>query len=106
MASKYDTKVLLTKEIQIIRVVEENNKYGLDPFYLIYLFSHDITQKQLYNKVMIDTTLPNIGDRRKELYLPISTDKNEIKRIKEKVSNAFEKKWEAIDNITRLKNEF
>ena len=106
MISKYDEKVLLTREIQVIRVINENNEYGIDPFYLMYLFSHNLTQKQLYNKVMIDTTLPNIGDRWRELLLPISEDKEEIKKIKLKMEKAFSKKWEAIENINHLKEEF
>ncbi|MEJ2267667.1 MAG: N-6 DNA methylase, partial [Nanoarchaeota archaeon] len=75
LLSKYDTKILLNHHSLVFRVVNENNKYGIDAYYLLYLFSHKLTQKQLYNKVMIDTTLPNIGNRWKELKLPVSKDK-------------------------------
>ena len=106
MVSQYDTNVLLTREIHVFRVLNEDNKYGLDPFYLLYLFSHELTQKQLYNKVMIDTTLPNIARRWEELYLPIAKDKNEREKIKEKIRHAFLKKWEAQKEISLIKEEF
>jgi type I restriction enzyme M protein len=77
MIGKNDTDVLLTREIHVFRVLKQNNTYGIDHFYLLYLFSHELTQKQLYNKVLIDTTLPNIGRRWEELYLPISKDPKE-----------------------------
>ena len=106
MVSKFDTKVLLTREIHIFRVIKENNEYGIDPFYLMYLFSHQLTQKQLYNKVLIDTTLPNIARRWEELYLPVSKRQDERDEIKKKIKEAFIKKWEAQEKINYLKDEF
>jgi len=106
MLSKYDKKVLLTKEIEVIRVVDKENKYGIDENYLIYLLSHELTQMQLYNKVLIDTTLPNIGDRYKELLLPIENDETRREKIKESVKKVFEGKWSAIKDIELIKQNF
>ncbi len=106
LVSKYDTEVLLTREIHIFRVLDEKNPYGIDAFYLLYLFSHELTQKQLWNKIMIDTTLPNIGHRWEELYLPVARDKNEREKIRQKIKGAFEKKWEAQQEISQLSSEF
>jgi len=106
LISTLDIKVLLTREIQVFRVMKENNKYDIDAFYLLYLFSHEFTQKQLYNKIMIDTTLPNIGKRWEKLYLPIAKNPKERKKIKQKIKMAFMKKWEAQREITLLSEEF
>jgi len=106
LVSKFDTKVLLTREIHIFRVLKEDNPYGIDAFYLLYLFSHELTQKQLGNKVMIDTTLPNIARRWEELYLPVAKDKKEREKIKEKIRGAFVKKWEAQQEIAAIADEF
>ncbi len=106
MVSQYDINVLLTREIHVFRVMKEQNKYDIDPFYLLYLFSHELTQKQLYNKVMIDTTLPNIGRRWEELYLPVAKDPKERKEIREKIKQAFLKKWAVQKEITALKSDF
>src|SRR5260364_169795 len=40
----------------------------------LYLLSHTLTQKQINSKVLTDTTLPTIGDRWKELKLPVAND--------------------------------
>ncbi len=106
MVSRFDLEVLLTREIHVFRVAKEDNEYEIDPFYLLYLFSHELTQKQLYNKVMIDTTLPNIGRRWEELYLPISKDSMERAKIKQKIKEAFMKKWEGQEKINSLVSEF
>jgi type I restriction enzyme M protein len=106
MLSNYDKEILLTKEIEVIRILDKNNEYGIDENYLIYLLSNELTHMQLYNKVLIDTTLPNIGDRYKELLLPIERDKEKIKKIKESVKKVFQKKWDAIKDIEVIKDNF
>lgn len=106
LVSPYDTEILLNHHSFVFRVINENNEYSIDAYYLLYLFSHNLTQKQLYNKIMIDTTLPNIGDRWQELYLPVSKDKAVIKEIKEKVRNLFENKWSSIKELNNLKKKF
>lgn len=106
MISKFDTGILLNHHSIVFRVIDENNEYGIDAFYLMYLFSHELTQQQFFNKVMIDTTLPNIGDRWKELRLPIAKDKKEIEKIKLNMKKAFEKRWEAQEMINSIRKEF
>jgi len=105
MVSPYDIDVLLTREILVLRIANEKNKYNLTPYYLLYLLSHKLTSMQAFNKILIETTLPNIGDRWKELKLPISKDETERKRISEKIKSIFESKWEAIKSIEEMKEE-
>lgn len=105
LISQFDTKVLLTREIHVFRVMNEANKYEIDAFYLLYLFAHRLTQKQLYNKVLIDTTLPNIGRRWEELYLPVAKDPKEREKIRQKIRSAFKKRWEAQQEIAELADE-
>lgn len=106
LLSEYDTKILLNHHSLVFRVVKENNEYDIDAYYLLYLFSHELTQKQLYNKVMIDTTLPNIGDRWKELKLPVAKDKKVRNEIKTKLKEAFDKRWKAQKAFNHIKTEF
>ena len=106
LVSPFDTEVLLNHHSIVFRVIKEDNEYGIDAYYLLYLFSHRLTQRQLYNKIMIDTTLPNIGDRWQELYLPVSKDKRTINEIKVKVKDFFEKKWASAKDFNDLKEKF
>lgn len=105
MISPFDTEVLLTREILVLRTTQKQNEYDLTPFYLLYLLSHRLTSMQAFNKVLIETTLPNIADRWKELRLPVSKNKNERKRISEKIESVIESKWQAIEKIEKLKEE-
>ena len=106
MVSKFDINVLLTNEITTFRVLDNTNKYNLNPYYLMFALSHSITQKQLYSKIFIDTTLPNIGDRWKELLIPISRNSNKITEISDKIKNTLNQKWEALESLFVLKEEF
>ena len=53
----------------------------------------------------IETTLPNIADRWKELELPIDKDKEKINTISQRIENVINNKWKAADEIKKLCNE-
>lgn len=106
MVSPYDKDVLLTREIQVLRVLNPENKYDIDAYYLLYLLSHEITQKQLPDKVMIDTTLPNIGRRWEDLYLPVSKDPEVRKAISNNVRNVIQNRWDSQKGIFELASKF
>lgn len=106
MISKFDTKVLLTNEITTFRIMNNVNEYNINAYYLLFALSHSITQKQLYNKIFIDTTLPNIGTRWKELLIPVPKDSNKLSEISNKIKTTFNQKWEALESLCKLKNEF
>ena len=104
MVSPFDTKALYTREILVMRV-NPDNQYGLTPYYLLYLLSHQLTQMQAANKILIETTLPNIADRWKELQLPIDKDKNKLKAISDRIEGVMDNKWNAAEQIIQLCNE-
>ena len=105
LVSPYDTEVLLTREILVMRVLKEINEYGITPYYLLYLFSHYLVQMQMYNKILMETTLPNIANRWSELRLPIHNDKVTRERISEKIKSVFDKKWDAQKTVLEIKQE-
>lgn len=102
LVSPFDRKVLLTKEILIFRVVKKRNEFDITPYYLTYLLTTPIVERQIDDKVLIETTLPNISDRWKELLLPVHKDRKVRLGISKKVQNAFELKWKATEEIKRL----
>lgn len=103
MVSPHDKEVLLTREILVLRV--NKNNHGITPYYLLYLLSHWITQEQAKNKILIETTLPNIGDRWKELTLPIHNEKDKIQRVSNSIKEALDAKWSAVSKIKDLVDE-
>jgi len=106
LVSKFDTEMLLTREIHVLRVLNSNNKYDIDPYYLLYLLSHKLTQEQLPSKIFIDTTLPNIAKRYKDLYLPVDKDPKTRQHIKDRIKTVFEKREQAQQDLTDITNEF
>lgn len=93
LVSPSDIDVILTREILVLRVVDTNNKYGITPEYLLYALSHEFVHEQIENKVFIDTTLPNIGERWKDLLIPVYQNKNKLNHISNELASAFEEKW-------------
>lgn len=104
MISPFDTDVLLTREILVLRV-NNTNEYGITPYYLLYLLSHWMTQEQAKNKILIETTLPNIGDRWQELLLPIHKDRGKIREISNRIKAAMDSKWRAVSQIRQIAGE-
>ena len=106
MASPYDLKVILTREILVLRVVDENNKYGITPEYLMYALSHKLTAEQSNNKIFIDTTLPNIAERWKEIEIPVYKDTKKFNTIKEKVNQVVMSQWNSLKEISEMKEKY
>jgi type I restriction enzyme M protein len=105
MVSPFDQEMILTKEIQVFRIIK-NNKYNISSFYLLYCLSSKIVQDQLFNKVLIETTLPNISDRWKDLKIPLFKE-NMLKDISERVDKIFtSQRWKSDESIMNLKNEY
>ena len=95
-----DLKLLLTREIKIFRV--SNNEYSISPEYLVYLLSHKLVQAQLKNLVFLDTTLPNIADRWKELKLPMFERDEDRIEVTDAMKSIFEGKKAVSRNIRKI----
>ena len=61
---------------------------------------------QIPNKVFIDTTLPNISERWKDLLLPIYIDKNKSTEITDKIKDTFQQKWRALSHLEEIREKF
>lgn len=103
MASPRDGRVLLTRELLTLRVLDADNDYGITPFYLLALLSSPMVQEQVPFKVFVDTTLPNIGDRWRSLVLPIHEDAGEVERISGITETVMRRKWDAQNQIDGLR---
>ena len=95
MASARDTQTLLTRELTMFRVAQPNNEFGITPHYLLALLSSKAVQEQIGHLTFIDTTLPNLGTRWRELILPIHEDEAERARVSRVVSAAMQQKFSA-----------
>ena len=96
-----DTEILLDSHCIVFRVNEDNN-YDLDSLYLAYLLRHDLTKRQLPSKIFINTTLPDIRNRWRDLLLPISRYADERSRVKQEMRDIYHRRLEAEQKIRGL----
>jgi len=96
---KKDLQSILTREILVLRVHE--NEHGITPFNLLALLNQNDVRNQVRNKVLIDTTLPNIAHRWKEIFLDLS-DENMLNELDEKMKLMYQKRaeyWESYADL-------
>ncbi len=104
MASPLDGKLVLTRELLTFRLLNDLGK-GWSPFYLLYLLSTPFVQAQMKHLTFMDTTLPNIGDRWKDLILPAHEDIDAVRDIGRKVEQSIRDKWRAQARIDELRQD-
>ena len=104
MASSRDKKVLLTRELLTIRVIDDQNQHGITPFYLLASLSSEFVQAQMSGHVFTDTTLPNLSDRWRDLVLPVHDDLNEVSQISNEIEKIIRLKWEAQEATDSLRS--
>ncbi len=96
---KKDLHSILTREILVLRVNE--NDLGVTPFNLLALLNGHKARKQLENLILMDTTLPNIGDRWRDISIDIS-DKQILKDLSIEIQKMYSirgKFWDSYSNI-------
>ncbi len=102
MASHRDKKIVMTRELLTLRVNPQNSM-GLTPYYLLALLSSHDVQAQMRPLIFYDTTLPTVGERWRELRLPIHTNQSDIEDVSDAVRLAVMSKWEAQEKIDLLR---
>ena len=100
-----DTKSIFTRELLILRVVNSENKYNITPYNLLFLMNSDEVRSQLGNKIMLDTTLPNIADRWKKLYIPIFSEEKML-NIHERMKKNYENRDKFWKDLKGLEKDF
>lgn len=104
MASEKDRESIVMSELLILEV-EESNRLGITPFHLLGYLSLDPVQAQIHRLDFVDTTLPNLGDRWREIRLPIHRDDQARRQFGAKIEEPMRKKWEAQRSIDALRDE-
>ncbi|MCQ2261569.1 MAG: N-6 DNA methylase [Bacteroidales bacterium] len=104
MVSPYDGEMLLTREIIVIRLNEDNN-YGITPEYLLYALSHRYVWDQSQNKVFYEPCLPNIANRWVDIKIPIYNDAKVFESVKLKAKAIVEQQWKSKELMQLMRKE-
>jgi type I restriction enzyme M protein len=65
-------RLLTASEIDIIRVVDAENDYGITPNVLLYLMSHPLVREQFRHKMFYETIIWNVADRWRDILLRVA----------------------------------
>jgi type I restriction enzyme M protein len=99
----WQTDVLLTKEILILRVVE--NKEGITPFLLLGVMSLRVVQDQYKTLALMQTNREHLGDHWREVKIPIPADAKSREHLGDSVETYFQgiitarKSWDAVATV-------
>jgi type I restriction enzyme M protein len=93
IVTEQDRKMLYQSHIYKIRV--HANKLGLNPYILLALLTCTVVQKQIRSKQFTQDIIDSLGERIRELVLPIPKKEKERERITDLVRSAVERRIEA-----------
>ena len=96
-----DKKIVIQSHIRRIRCLKPDL---LHPFLLLYLLNTPIVQKQIKEKTFVQATISTIGNRLKEIILPIPVDESQKNKIIEEVRYVIELKMKAKKKMDELLN--
>ena len=102
MVTKQDIEILIQSHVKKFRV--EKNQL-LNPFYFFYLLNSKIVRKQILSKTFVQATISTIGNRIKELILPISKNKKEIVKISKEIKNIIHQKSSLREKTVKIIDE-
>lgn len=86
MITPLDTKIIIQSHIRQIKVLDKDK---LSPYLLLALLGLEIVQKQIEAKSFRQGTISTLGNRLKEVIVPIPIDSNIRKELTEKVKNSI-----------------
>jgi type I restriction enzyme M protein len=85
-------RILTVDEIEIARVTQPENEYGLTPHLLLYLLAHPQVRAQYEHKTFYETIIWNIAHRWRQVLLPIPRDHAVREEIDERVRSIVDKR--------------
>ena len=93
IVTEADKEILYQSHLYKIRV--NDNQLGLNPYLLLALLSSTVVQKQVRSKQFTQDIIDSLGERIKELVLPIPKSEKEKQRISGLVKSAVIRRIEA-----------
>lgn len=94
MITKYDTKMVYQSHLYKIRV-KDGNRYNLNKYYLLAVLSSDYLRQQILANTFSQDIINSLGDRLKDLVIPISKDVDRINKIGFMVKKSISESVEA-----------
>lgn len=104
MITKYDTRMVYQSHLYKIRVAEDNI-YNLDRYYLLAVLSSEYVRQQIFAKTFSQDIINSLGDRLKELIIPIAKNSNHVKHIAGMVKKTINERIAARELARKVRAE-
>lgn len=85
-------RILTAGEIDIVRIIQPENTYGVTPYLLLYLLAHPQVRAQYEHKTFYETIIWNIADRWRQVLLPIPREVAARSSIHSRVMSVVEQR--------------
>ena len=95
-----DTKIIIQSHIYQIKTLENNE--NIDSYLILHLLNLEIVKKQIKAITFIQGTIATIGNRIKDVKLPIPSDLNKRKEISNYIREIIDKKRDVRKKINEL----
>lgn len=103
MVTEYDKKIVYQSHLYKIRVFK--NKYNLNNYYLLAVLSSDFLKNQITANTFSQDIINSLGDRLKDLIIPIANDPSKINDISDKVKKSITESIEARELAKQIKKD-
>jgi type I restriction enzyme M protein len=97
--NEYTTEIVVQSHIKVIRIHQSDY---IDPYLLLYLLNSPLVKEQIQHKTFIQSTIATLGNRLREIILPIPLNQNRKKEISEKMRNLVLTRGDSYNQMTEL----
>lgn len=101
--TKYNIKCLIQSHIEILSL---SDSAPFSPYEFLYLLNSDIVQEQVRNLIFIQSTLGTLGERIKEIYLPIPNKNIEWEEKISKFQESIELRAKYLNSLKSIENSY
>ena len=95
-------RILCANEIDVVRVLDEGNERGITAELLLYLLAHPQVRAQMEHKTFYETIIWNIGERWRQILLPIPRNAQVRAEVTRRVADAIGKRREGLIAMREL----
>ena len=99
IVTKLDIRIIIQSHLRKLRVLD---RQYIDPYYFFYLLNSKIVRKQIDSKTFVQATISTIGNRLREIILPINNNRNEIRKRAEEIKKIIDEKCVLREQTLRI----
>lgn len=103
LITEYDLKIVYQSHLYKIRLKE--NRFNINSYYLLAALSSEFVQSQIKAKTFTQDIIDSLGDRYKDIVIPIQKDKSKVEKLSKMTEEAIFARINARETSRRIKTE-